>query len=133
MRSSMNSDGSCVTSTPVTTRLVCCELTQPSASAAIEQLSMGGTVVGMFPEARYEEATVDLCRGDVLLAYTDGVPEAHKAEHEEFGEERLQQLLRETAHLPADQISARITAEMNNWIRDAEQYDDLTFILMKVR
>jgi len=87
----------------------------------------------MFPEARYEEATGELYRGDVLLAYTDGVPEAHNAEHEEFGEERLQQLLRETAHLPADQISARITAEMNNWIRDAEQYDDLTFILMKVR
>jgi serine phosphatase RsbU (regulator of sigma subunit) len=40
---------------------------------------------------------------------------------------------RQTAHLPADEISARIAAEMNNWIRDAEQYDDLTFIVMKVR
>jgi serine phosphatase RsbU (regulator of sigma subunit) len=41
-------------------------------------------------------------------------------------------LLRQTAHLPADEISARIAAEMTNWIRDAEQYDDLTFIVMKV-
>jgi phosphoserine phosphatase RsbU/P len=99
----------------------------------IEELSVGGTVVGMFPEMGYEEATVGLFPGDVLLVFTDGVPEAHSPENEEFGEERLQQLLRATAHLPADEISARISAEMKNWIRDAEQYDDLTFIVMKVR
>jgi len=104
-----------------------------SASPEIEQLSIGGTVVGMFPDMDYEEATVDLCPGDVLLAFTDGVPEAHNPEDEEFGEERLQDLLRRTAHLPADEISARISAEMKDWIRDAEQYDDLTFIVMKVR
>jgi sigma-B regulation protein RsbU (phosphoserine phosphatase) len=99
----------------------------------IEQLSVGGTVVGMFPEVRYDEATVDLGPGDVLLVFTDGVPEAHNAENEEFGEERLLQLLRQTAHLSANEISARISAEMKNWIGDAEQYDDLTSIVMKVR
>jgi putative ABC transport system permease protein len=107
--------------------------TDDSPPAEIEQLSVGGTVVGMFPDMAYEEATVELCAGDVLLAFTDGVPEAHNPENEEFGEERLQQLLRETAHLPADEISARISAEMKGWIRDAEQYDDLTFVVMKVR
>jgi predicted permease len=99
----------------------------------IEELTVGGTVVGMFPEMEYEEATVELCTGDVLLAFTDGVPEAHNPGNEEFGEERLQHLLRQAAHLRADEISARIAAEMTNWIRDAEQYDDLTFIVMKVR
>jgi phosphoserine phosphatase RsbU/P len=107
--------------------------TAGSAPPEIEELSTGGTVVGMFPEMEYEEATVELCPGDVLLAFTDGVPEAHNPESEEFGEERLQLLLRQTAHLPADEISARISAEMKDWIRDAEQYDDLTFIVMKVR
>jgi sigma-B regulation protein RsbU (phosphoserine phosphatase) len=97
--------------------------TVDSASPEIEQLSVGGTVVGMFPDMDYEEATVELCPGDVLLAYTDGVPEAHNPENEEFGDERLQQLLRQIAHLPADEIGARISAE----------YDDLTFIVMKVR
>lgn len=87
----------------------------------------------MFPDTRYEEATVDLGPGDVLLAFTDGVPEAHNAENEEFGEERLQLLLRQTAHLPADEISGRISGELKNWIGDAEQYDDLTFIVMRVR
>ena len=107
--------------------------TADSAPPEIEELSVGGTVVGMFPEMEYEEATVELCPGDVLLAFTDGVPEAHNPENEEFGEERLQQLLRQTAHLPANEISARLSDEMKDWIRDAEQYDDLTFIVMKVR
>jgi serine phosphatase RsbU (regulator of sigma subunit) len=107
--------------------------TADGASSDIEQLSVGGTVVGMFPEMGYEEATVELYPGDVLLVFTDGVPEAHNPENEEFGEERLQQLLRQTAHLPAGEIGARISAEMKDWIRDAEQYDDLTFIVMKVR
>jgi putative ABC transport system permease protein len=104
-----------------------------SALPDIEQLSVGGTVVGMFPEMRYDEATVDLRPGDVLLAFTDGVPEAHNSENEEFGDARLQQLLRQAAHLSANEISARISAEMKNWIGDAEQYDDLTFVVMKVR
>jgi serine phosphatase RsbU (regulator of sigma subunit) len=107
--------------------------TADSGSPEIEQLSVGGTVVGMFPEMVYEEATVELCPGDVLLAFTDGVPEAHNPENEEFGEERLQLLLRQAAYLPANEISARISAEMKNWIHDAEQYDDLTFIVMKMR
>ena len=106
---------------------------QPPQPLQIDELTVGGTVVGMFPEMEYEEATVELFPGDVLLAFTDGVPEAHNPQDEEFGEERLQALLRRTAHLPAGEISARIAAEMNNWIRDAEQYDDLTFIVMKVR
>jgi serine phosphatase RsbU (regulator of sigma subunit) len=107
--------------------------TTDSALVEIEPLSVGGTVVGMFPQMSYEEATVELHPGDVLLIFTDGVPEAHNPENEEFGEERLQQLLRQTADLSADEISARISAEMTGWIRDAEQYDDLTFIVMKVR
>jgi sigma-B regulation protein RsbU (phosphoserine phosphatase) len=107
--------------------------TADSGPPEIEELSVGGTVVGMFPGMEYEEATVELWPGDVLLAFTDGVPEAHNPENEEFGEERLQQLLRQTGHLPASEISARLSGEMKDWIRDAEQYDDLTFIVMKVR
>jgi sigma-B regulation protein RsbU (phosphoserine phosphatase) len=107
--------------------------TAGAASPDIKELSTGGTVVGMFPEMEYEEATVELRPGDVLLAFTDGVPEAHNPENEEFGEERLQQLLRRSADLPASGISARLSEELRNWIRDAEQYDDLTFVVMKVR
>ncbi len=98
----------------------------------IAELSTGGTIIGMFPKADYEEGTVDLRPGDVLVAFTDGVPEALNPSEEEFGEERLKELLRQVTHLPADQMSSRIAEEVKSWIRDAPQYDDLTFIVMKV-
>ena len=98
----------------------------------LEELTVGGAVVGMLPGMSYEEATIDLCPGDVLLAYTDGVTEAHNPESVEFGEDRLKALLSEAAHLSADEIRARISAELKEWIKDAEQYDDLTFVVMKV-
>jgi sigma-B regulation protein RsbU (phosphoserine phosphatase) len=100
--------------------------------APTEELTIGGAVVGMLPGMSYEEATVDLCSGDVLLAYTDGVTEAHSPDGEEFGEDRLKTVLCEVAHLSADDIRSRISGDLKNWIQDAEQYDDLTFVVMKV-
>ena len=104
----------------------------PDQDAQLEELTTGGAVVGMLPGMSYEEATVDLCSGDVLLAYTDGVTEAHDPDHVEFGEERLKSLLSGVAHLSAEDIRARISEELKGWIKDAEQYDDLTFVVMKV-
>jgi len=103
------------------------------ASMAIEELSVGGTVIGMFPQARYEEGSVDLRPGDVLMVFTDGVPEALNPHEEEFGEERLKCVLRQVVSLPVEEMVSRISQELENWIQDAAQYDDLTFVLMKVR
>jgi predicted permease len=105
----------------------------PDGGPEIHELTVGGSVVGMLPGLTYEEATVDLAAGDVLLAFTDGVSEAHDPQDAEFGEERLKDLLRQVAHLPAADIAARVSAALKDWIRDAEQFDDLTFIVMKVR
>jgi hypothetical protein len=80
---------------------------------------------------RWRSFKVIIDTGGTRLTYK--YSSAHNPEDEEFGEERLQLLLRQTAHLPADEISARLSDEMKDWIRDAEQYDDLTVIVMKVR
>jgi sigma-B regulation protein RsbU (phosphoserine phosphatase) len=105
---------------------------ESEADLPMEELTIGGAVVGMLPGLSYEEATVDLCQGDVLLAYTDGVTEAHNPDNVEFGEDRLKALLRGVAHLSAEEIRVRIERELKDWIKDAEQYDDLTFVVMKV-
>jgi predicted permease len=104
-----------------------------SDDAEIRELNVGGTVLGLFPQMTYEEATVDLRPGDVLVAFTDGVTEALNAAEEEFGETRLKDLLRHVIDLPAAEISARIAEELRTWIRATDQYDDLTFIVMKVQ
>jgi putative ABC transport system permease protein len=98
----------------------------------IEELPAGGTVIGLFPQSSYKEESLDLQAGDVLLAYTDGVTEALNPQDEEFGEERLKSLLRRSAHLPVAEMASMFTDELKNWIDNAAQYDDLTFILMKV-
>lgn len=103
-----------------------------SSALEIEELATGGTIIGMFPHANYEEASVYLQSGDVLVVFTDGVTEALNPREEEFGEERLKALLRRVAHLPVDEMSTHISRELKDWIDDAAQYDDLTFIVMKV-
>jgi len=102
------------------------------SGSGIEELPAGGTVIGMFPNETYEEARTNLWPGDVLVAFTDGVTEALNISEEEFGEERLKELLRRVAHLPVDEMSAQISRELREWIGNAAQYDDLTFIVMKV-
>jgi phosphoserine phosphatase RsbU/P len=102
------------------------------APAEIRELTIGGTVLGLFPQMTYEEASVQLRSGDVLVAFTDGVTEALNASEEEFGEERLKNLLRGVIHLPAGEISSRISEGLRGWIKDTDQYDDLTFVVMKV-
>jgi serine phosphatase RsbU (regulator of sigma subunit) len=104
-----------------------------SASAEVEELSTGGTIIGMFPQAFYDEGTIDMRPGDVLIVFTDGVTEALNPSDEEFGEERLKDLFRQVFHLPVEEMSARISQELKSWIQDAAQYDDLTFLLMKIK
>ena len=68
----------------------------------------------------------------MLVAFTNGVTEALNAAEEEFGEERLKDLLRAVIHLPAAEISSRISEGLRGRIKDTAQYDDLTFVVMKV-
>lgn len=98
----------------------------------IEELKTGGTVIGMFPSADYEEAELSLRTGDVMLAFTDGVTEALNTSQEEFSETRLKNLLNQVAHLPVKEMIPRIAAELRAWIGDAPQHDDMTFIVAKI-
>jgi predicted permease len=102
------------------------------AGMEIMELIAGGTVLGLFPEAKYEEADIDLCPGDLFVAFTDGVTEALNTEGEEFGEERLKELLRGAVGAAAAEISSKLADRMREWIGGAEQHDDLTFVVVAV-
>ena len=98
-----------------------------------DRLSAGGTVLGLFPEVEYEEADIDLRPGDLVVAFTDGVPEALNADGEEFGEERLKDLLREAAAAPAEEVSVH-AGQQDARVDRAERSstDDLTFVVVAV-
>ena len=105
-----------------------------SANGATEiiELCVGGTVLGLFPETEFQEAAIDLRSGDLLVAFTDGVTDALNRAGEEFGEERLKEVLRAAVAAPADEISTRLADSMRAWIAGAEQHDDLTFVVVAV-
>jgi phosphoserine phosphatase RsbU/P len=80
----------------------------------------------------YDEDTVQLTPGDIFLAYSDGVTEPEN-DYGEFGEERLVALVQENRELPLPRISEIVTAAVDDWIGAAEQPDDVTLVLARVR
>jgi putative ABC transport system permease protein len=98
----------------------------------VMELAAGGTVLGLFPDVEHEEAVIEMRSGDLLVAFTDGVPEALNTGGEEFGEERLKELLRNAAGTSAGDVSSRLENGMREWIGLAEQHDDLTFVVAVV-
>ncbi|MGA9789814.1 MAG: SpoIIE family protein phosphatase [Terriglobales bacterium] len=103
-----------------------------SEDGAAQVLDCGGTVVGLFDNLSFPEATVQLHPGDVLVTYTDGVTESEN-DYGEFGEERLIQLVRENRHLPLERITEIVAGAVAEWIGDAEQPDDVTLVLARAR
>ena len=95
-------------------------------------LDCSGTVVGLLDNMEFPEATVHLRRGDVLVAYSDGVTEP-ESDYGEFGEERLIQIVRENRHLPLERITPLVTAALDEWIGENEQPDDVTLVLARAR
>ena len=59
----------------------------------LETLDKGGLMVGIFPDATYEEEEIQLEPGDLVVLYSDGVTEAEKSENEQYEEERLKACL----------------------------------------
>ena len=110
------------------------EDTSPSLSEeCICPLTTGGLVIGLFEESSYEQESIQLSRGDLLVAYTDGVTEALNADGEEYGEGRLRRLVAESASLSADQLSAKIIESVDSWCAGMPPHDDLTLVIMKVK
>src|SRR5450755_2249285 len=103
-----------------------------SDDGSSQLLTCGGTVVGLFDNVSYPEATVQLRAGDILVAYSDGVTEPEN-DYGEFGEERLIQLVRANRHLPLERITEIVTAAVLDWIGENEQPDDVTLVLARAR
>jgi len=103
-----------------------------SEDGSFQLLDCGGTVVGLFDNISYPQATMQFRPGDVLLAYSDGVTEPEN-DYGEFGEERLIQLVRANRHLPLERITEIVTAAVVDWIGDNEQPDDVTLVLARAR
>ncbi len=97
----------------------------------IQMLDSTGTVVGAFPVAVYEEQTVTLERGDVLLAYTDGIVEPENVYGEMFGEDRLKDLLVKYSKTDSAELIARTMEAVVQWTGAGELQDDMTMVVVR--
>ena len=98
---------------------------------SIESLSEGGPVLGVFQDAVYLRGTTELQSGDCLLLFTDGVTEAMNGVGEEFGEDRLMDVLRNHTADPNDYCK-RIMAAINQFSKGA-LHDDATLLAVVMK
>jgi sigma-B regulation protein RsbU (phosphoserine phosphatase) len=103
------------------------------ANGEIAELSGGGYAIGMFANSVYEEASVFLGRGDILLLYTDGVTEAQNESGEEFGVNRIREVVEQSRKSPSKEIIESIVNAVNHFKNPGKELDDLTMVLIKTR
>jgi serine phosphatase RsbU (regulator of sigma subunit) len=97
-----------------------------------ELLTTGGLILGGMPAMLYEQETITLSEGDMLLLYTDGVSEAMNSENEEFGDDRIRNLLETNRHLPPQGLLELLETTVVEFRGASLFEDDFTLLLAKV-
>ena len=92
------------------------------------ELTENGLMLAAFSFATYTTAEHALQPGDRLLLYTDGILEATNPDGEEFGSTRLHTLLKDAAHLNAEDSADKIISSLEQWSSSARN-DDLTLLI----
>jgi sigma-B regulation protein RsbU (phosphoserine phosphatase) len=101
------------------------------ADGTMETLRLGGLALGAVAAATYQEATVSLAPGDVLLLFSDGVVEAMNARREPFGDDRLAAVLAAHRHASARELIDQIAGATQAHAGTAPQSDDLTLLALR--
>ena len=91
----------------------------------------GGPVLGILPTARYEQARFEVCSGDLLVLYSDGLTEAANAAGEEYGESRLRDLLATLGARGPEGTRDAILASVTAFLGAAPLRDDLTLVVAR--
>ena len=100
----------------------------------IERLDQaGGTVVGLLPEFDYQQASVTLSSGDLLVIYTDGFSEAMNRDLEEWGDKRLLAAVTNCDGLSSKDVISRVIQAADAFAAGAPQSDDMTLAVLRVQ
>ncbi|MEO8664510.1 MAG: GAF domain-containing SpoIIE family protein phosphatase [Ignavibacteria bacterium] len=96
------------------------------------ELQKGGMMLGFFGDVGFEFEDLKLQKNDVILLYTDGVPEAMSKNKEFYGDERLIEFLKINSNKKSDQILKLLLRDVQNFAKGAEQSDDITCGVIKI-
>ncbi|PYV41784.1 MAG: hypothetical protein DMG06_16135 [Acidobacteria bacterium] len=95
------------------------------------KLETGGLVLGAFADTVYQESRIEIQPHDILLLYTDGVTEIYNEANEEFGVERLLDLVKTHPQLTAKEITSLAQNSVLNFAADQTIQDDFTLVVLK--
>lgn len=90
----------------------------------------GDPALGIIPEYEYKSGEFLIKTGEIMILFTDGITEAPNKSHEQFGEERLTQLLIENNHLTLKETSAKVIENVLEFEK-GKRFDDITLVLFK--
>ncbi len=97
----------------------------------VTPLDSNGMVVGAFSFSTYDESCLTMHPGDLLVCYTDGITEPENAYGEEFGEERLIDLVKKHVHRDDSEIVHIVLDAVRSWTGSPELFDDMTLLLAR--
>ena len=103
------------------------------ASGDVELLAASSPPLGLLPGAAYQARATELGPGDLLLVYTDGITEATDPAEEEFGLERLTDLVRRHRAAPLAELRRLIEQALDEFVRAVPYADDRTMLFLRRR
>ena len=98
---------------------------------SVAQLGSGGLPLGIMAGAQYESGELQLNPGEALVVYSDGVSEAVNLKEEEFGIERLTEVVRKNVNASAAGIRDKVESALSTFTETAPANDDITLVIVK--
>jgi len=99
----------------------------------IEELMAGGLILGMMQDVSFETGQVTISSGDRIVMFTDGITEAMDEDDEEFGEEKVCELIVKDPDFTAQELLDTIVRAVKDFSGSASQSDDITMVVLKVK
>lgn len=93
------------------------------------ELTATGSVIGAIPQENFSAKEVHLSGDDLLIAFTDGIPDTQNRKSEFFGKEKMLEILKSNQS-PTGFIS-QMEETLHTFIGSAEQFDDITLLALK--
>ena len=84
-------------------------------------------------DIKYTNYEIELTPGAKIFVHTDGLTEATNKETEMFGEDRVISSLNADRSLSPEQTLKKVMADVDDFVKDAEQFDDLTMLCLEYR
>lgn len=101
------------------------------AGGDVVELGTSGLPLGLLPGADFDSEHLTMEPGDLLCLYSDGITECEDPDDEQYGMDRLVELLKQHAAESLDEILAAIDRTMLDWAQGLAQGDDQTVVLLR--